>query len=445
MTDDVRNSQPATEPISWWAVGAADGLPPAGSAKVPPTTGLAADYPPASHRPGRNSPLQTAGAGLAIVGLLAGGVLGARLHDAVAGNGTSSTGTLAAPASPGVLPGSPTLPTSPGQTIPGQTIPGQTIPGQSGAGQAPTATASGNIATKVMPSVVDIYTTLPDGSGAGTGMILTASGDVLTNNHVIDGATSIRVVLVTTGRSYTAKVVGTDPTEDVAVVHLTGATGLQPISTANSSAVAVGDAVVALGNAGGRGGAPSVVSGSVVATNRSITVGDQSGGASEHLSGLIQTNAAIEPGDSGGPLVDTDARVIGMDTAASVSGRFDGTASEGYATPINTALAIAHQIESGRASSSVHIGVRGLLGVSVAELSSGAQVAGVTAGSPADAAGLTAGDTITAIDGHSVASATALTTLIRSHRPGDTVRVAWVDGSGSAHSATVTLAVGPPD
>ncbi len=434
MTDNASGRQPADHPAAWWAAGPVDGSPPEDVGPWSSTSGN--DAPPAAGRSGWTRPVRAAGAGLAVAGLLTGGVLGAQLHDTLAGRAGRSTDTVAAPSVPSVAPTSPTRPNAPGWS-------------GGGVSPTPTAPAPAGVVSKVTPSVVDVYTTLPNGTGAGTGMILTASGDILTNNHVIDGATSIRVILVSTGQSVAAKVLGTDPTDDVAVLHVTGGSGLRPISTARSGSVKVGDAVVALGNAGGAGGAPSVVSGSVVATNRSITVSDQSGGAAERLSGLIQTDAPIQPGDSGGPLVNTAAEVIGMDTAASVSTPLAGTTSEGFAIPIDTALTIARQIESGQASSTVHIGVPGMLGVSVAasdpSLSTGAQVAEVTSGSPAEGAGLVAGDTITAVDGHSVTSASTLTTLIRAHRPGDQVRIAWTDSSGSRHTATVALTTGPPD
>jgi S1-C subfamily serine protease len=427
--NDVPSGQPQREPVAWWArdasaVDSAAGLPAAGPS---PTVEL-----PVSHRVAWRIWARSVGAGFALAGLLAGGVLGAVAHEAVTRHNGDATGTVAAPTSPV----QPNVPNNPGQT------------GNSGQLPTPGSASTTSIAAKVTPSVVDVYTTLSDGSGAGTGMILTATGDILTNNHVVEGATSIRVVLVTTGRSYQAQVVGTDPSDDVAVLRLRGVSGLHPISTADSARVAVADPVVALGNAGGTGGAPSVVSGFVVATNRSITVSDSTGTASEDLTGLIQTNAAIQPGDSGGPLVNSDANVIGVDTAASVSGRFDGTASEGYAIPMNKALSIAHQIQNGRASSTVHIGVPGILGVSIAPASatgSGVEIAEVAAGSPAESAGLSAGDTVTTVDGRSVSSGATLRQLILSHRPGDSVRIGWVDISGSPHSATVRLMAGPPD
>jgi S1-C subfamily serine protease len=159
---------------------------------------------------------------------------------------------------------------------------------------------------------------------------------------VIDGATSISVTLVSTGRSYPARVVGTDPTADVAVLQLQGVSGLKTIKTA--SAVSVGDSVVAIGNAGGVGGTPAVVTGTVQAVNQTITASDQNGANAEQISNLIQTNAPIQPGDSGGPLVNTAGQVIGIDTAASSGSRFNSAASVGFAIPIDNALSIAKQI-----------------------------------------------------------------------------------------------------
>lgn len=422
MSDHLSGQRPG-EPLPWWA---------APQPGLTPTAPAHGSGPPA----GRNRRTWGAGAGIALVGLLIGGALGARVHDAVAGDAAHPTGAVTTPAAPNNQPNLPADPNDPGSA--------------GGTATAPNTTQAAAIAARVTPSVVDVYTTLAAGAGAGTGMVLTSSGDVLTNNHVVEGASRIRVVLASSGRTYAATVVGTDPSDDVAVLRLSGASGLHPISAARSAGVAVADPVVALGNAGGRGGAPSVVSGSVVATNRSITVGNDTGpagGTAEHLTGLIQTDAPIEPGDSGGPLVNTDAKVIGMDTAASAAGRFGSAASEGYAIPIDAALKVAKAIQDGRASSTVHIGVPGMLGVSVLPTgtSAGAQVAGVTAGSPADRIGLGEGDTITAIDGHPVSSAAALTELIRAHRAGETIRVGWVDGAGSPHSAMARLVVGLPD
>jgi S1-C subfamily serine protease len=301
------------------------------------------------------------------------------------------------------------------------------------------------IAAAVDGSVVDINTTLSGGSAAGTGMVLTATGEILTNNHVVQGATTIAVTATDTGRTYAATVVGTDPTDDVAILQLKGASGLTPIPVGNSATVSAGDSVVAVGNAGGAGGTPAAVPGTVQAVNQPITASDPGGANAETLTGLIQTNAPIQPGDSGGPLVNAAAQVIGMDTAASGGRRFDTSAtSVGFAIPIAHALTIARQIEAGQGSATVHLGVPAFLGVAVSSGAS-AQVTAVQPGSPADHAGLAVGDTITAIGGHPVTSPQTLSTLIKSHRPGESAPVSWKDPAGGSHTATVTFATGPPD
>jgi S1-C subfamily serine protease len=292
-------------------------------------------------------------------------------------------------------------------------------------------------------------------------MILTANGEILTNNHVIDGATKITVTVIDTGKSYTAKVVGTDPTDDVAVIQLQNASGLKPITTAKASTVSIGDPVVAVGNAGGRGGTPSVAAGSVVALNQTITATDDNGANAERLTDLIQVDAAIEAGDSGGPLANASGDVIGMDSAAEVSGaRFRSDSTAGYAITIEKAISVAQQIESGKATSTIHIGLPAFLGVQIAGTgtgngngrsrntapsTAGALIAGVEQGTPADDIGLATGDTITSVNGQAVTSASGLTTALSGSHPGDQVSIGWTDASGGQHSAKATLTTGPAD
>src|SRR5581483_10780311 len=159
--------------------------------------------------------------------------------------------------------------------------------------------------------IVDVRTTLgyEQGAAAGTGIVLTSSGEVLTNNHVIRGATAVRVVIPGAGRSYKAKVIGYDVSDDVAVLQLSGASNLRTASLGSSSSLKVGQHVTATGNAGGTGRLTSATG--------TITGRDEQNG-SEQLTGLIETNAALQPGDSGGPLLDSSSHVIGMNTAASV-------------------------------------------------------------------------------------------------------------------------------
>ena len=295
--------------------------------------------------------------------------------------------------------------------------------------------------------VVVVETTVGDaGRAEGTGMVLTSSGEVLTNNHVIRGATTIRVVLPRTGRRYSAKVLGYSVSKDVALLKLNGASHLKTVSLGNSSTVRVGQAVTATGNAGGSGTLTSS-SGRVTALGRAITVSDEAGGG-QRLTGLIEASSELEPGDSGGPLFNSAHKVIGMNTAASVGYVFRGSRSaDGYAIPINTAVALAKQIEAGTGSATVHVGATAFLGISVAgdDVSgSGAVIAGVVPGGAAAAAGLTAGDVITAIDGHAVSSSAGLRALLLQEKPGARVSVTYVGTSGASGSVTVTLAGGPP-
>jgi S1-C subfamily serine protease len=326
-----------------------------------------------------------------------------------------------------------------------------------------------SVAAKVSPGLVDINTTLglQGERAAGTGMVLTSNGEVLTNNHVVEGATNISVTDVGNGQTYRGSVVGYDRSQDIAVLQLTGASGLTTVTTGNSSRLAVGDQVLGIGNAGGVGGTPSVSKGAVTALDQSITATDRSAGNAEQLVGLVQVSANIQPGDSGGPLADGAGQVIGMDTAAAAQHQVVGdggadlgdggqaSAPQGFAIPINRALSVAQKIESGNASSIVHIGRTAMLGVSVKNPSvggvvgegttpaSGAVVAHVIPSGPAAQAGLAPGDVITSVGGQTVNSASALTNAMAQHHPGDSVSVTWLDQSQVQHTATVQLTTGP--
>ncbi len=306
--------------------------------------------------------------------------------------------------------------------------------------------------TSTIPGIVDVYTNLgyQSAEAAGTGIVLTSSGEILTNNHVIRGATTIKVTDLDNGHTYKAKVLGYTVSGDVAVLQLQNASGLPTAPIGNSSSAHVGSAITTFGNAGGAGGAPSVATGKIVGLNQSITAQDESDG-SETLHGLIQTNAQLQPGDSGGPMIDAAGQVVGMDTAASSSFSFQSSASQGFAIPINDATAIAAQIVTGHASSSIHIGPTAFLGLSLAtpdqfydQQSTGITVAQVFPGSPSEKIGLAAYDVIKTVDGQAINTPTKLTDLVVTKAPGETLQLRWVDQFGTSHLATLRLASGPP-
>jgi S1-C subfamily serine protease len=301
-------------------------------------------------------------------------------------------------------------------------------------------------ANRVVPGIVNVNTVLgyENGEGAGTGIVLTSNGEILTNNHVVEGATKISVTDLGNGRTYPGAVVGYDRTDDLAVVRLSGASGLQTAPLGNSDKVAVGDSIVAVGNAGGTG-SPTAAAGQVTGLDRSVTASDEAAGAAEQLTGLIQIAANIQPGDSGGPLVSSAGQVVGVDTAASEDFRFGRSGGgEGFAIPINKALSIARQIQAGNASGTVHIGQSAFLGVSITDTTGGgALVHSVVSGGPADQAGLAAGDVITGVDNRSVDSALGLTNTMDLHHPGDSVALHYTDRNGQSRSAQVELTQGP--
>ena len=334
----------------------------------------------------------------------------------------------------------------------------------------------------VEPGVVDVTADLQylQETAEGTGFVIdAAAGLVLTNNHVIDGATSVTVTAVTSGRSYPARVLGYDVADDIALLQLRGVTGLAAVAIGDSSRVRVGTPVLAIGNEAGQGGSPTVAPGVISSLARTIVASDQSSGLTEILHGMLQTSADIRPGDSGGPLADAAGQVIGIDTAAGGDAVYSG-----YAIPIGQALPIARQIAAGRPGARVQIGLPASLGVllpasasadprrqasqetrqtgtaggsgtgcvdgttaaspaSIAPARSGALVDGVLCGTPAAAAGLSAGDVVTSAGGRAVTTPGSLNAILGRCLPDSKTPLAWVSPGGSRHTATVTLVAGP--
>lgn len=310
----------------------------------------------------------------------------------------------------------------------------------------PALASSDAVAATVDPALVDITATLTYTSGAvsGTGIVLSPDGLVLTNNHVIDGATTISATDVGNGQQYTATVLGYDHSADVALLQLEGASGLPVAVLGNSGQTAVGEPVVGIGNAGGVGGTPSAAEGAVLALHQCIKATNGYDHTSEQLEGLIATDAAIRPGDSGGPLTDSAGQVIGIDTAASEGYRLGLAAGRGYAIPIDAAMALVKRIESGEGSAAVHVGQTGFVGIGIAASSErGVTVAQVFYGSPAAQVGLASGDVIVDVAGQAIASPTALSALLVRYHPGDSVTIVWRDQSGAVHTGSVRLAAGP--
>jgi putative serine protease PepD len=308
---------------------------------------------------------------------------------------------------------------------------------------SPVATTTGELSVNQIwkdagPAVVDITVTsqstggnrLPFPGGGtqqaeGSGFVYDTSGDIVTNQHVVDGATSVKVKLQS-GKTYTAKVLGSDSSTDLAVIKIDApASELKPVTLANSSAVEVGDGVVAIGSPFGLKG--TVTSGIVSALDRQIQ-----SPSNFAINGAIQTDAAINHGNSGGPLLDLNGKVIGVNAQIeSDSGGNDGV---GFAIPANTVKSVVPQLISGGSVAHAFLGV---------SLTSGtATVAEVRAGTPADKAGLQPGDVITALDGKAVAGSVALQTAIDAHKPGDQVKVTY-KRNGSEQTATVTLGTRP--
>ncbi|GII84944.1 hypothetical protein Ssi03_29340 [Sphaerisporangium siamense] len=318
------------------------------------------------------------------------------------------------------------------------------------------ATTVADVAKAVQPSVVSITVSGGAGQAEGSGVILSTDGLILTNNHVVSGAGNGGQVQVkfSDGKTASASIVGTDPTTDLAVVRASGVSGLTKATLGDSDKLRVGDAVLAIGSPLGLEG--SVTAGIVSALDRTLTVGGESqqqqqlppgwgsGGGfgrqqqsqdtSTTIGGAIQTDAAINPGNSGGALVNASGQVVGVNSAIATNGG-DGNIGVGFAIPINTASQVADQIiKTGKAT-------HAYLGVNLADATGDAQgavIGSVQQGSPAEQAGLKAGDVITKLDGKAVSGAETVVGAVRGYRPGTKVTVTYVR-NGATATVTVTL------
>jgi S1-C subfamily serine protease len=442
-----------------------------------PPTGPTMPMPPMPPRP----PRRRIGALSYLFVALAAGALGAGTVVALY-HPASNTSASAQPSSGALAPAP-----LPSKAVP---QPGTASPGVSNGVQA--------IVNKVAPGLVIINTTLQYNSeqAAATGMVINSDGLVLTNNHVIEGSTSI-TAQTANGHQYRAKVLGYDVTGDIALIQLEGASGLTTVPLGDSASVKTGDSVVGMGNAEGQDRIVPVT-GQVTALNQTITAGDQGGSITqETLHNMIQTNANIVSGDSGGPLANSAGQVIGMDTAGNDGGFAVQQSSAGYAIPIDNALTVARQIAQGQASSTVSIGYPPFMGIyigqgsnsdpqaqaqqqngsfggngadgngfggfggngnqscdtsnrnlapvdNIANVSSGTLIVGTICGSPAAAVGMTAGSVITAVNGQAIGSPDGLTGVVSKFRPGDTISVTWVSPSGQHTTSTIKLTAGPP-
>ncbi|HVX23302.1 MAG TPA: trypsin-like peptidase domain-containing protein [Acidimicrobiales bacterium] len=344
------------------------------------------------------------------------------------------------------------------------------------------------VLAKVEPAVVSIDTTgftggTADGGtgsggqgtggreveGAGTGMILTPDGEVLTNDHVVAGASTVTVTLFGQDDALPAHLVGTDPTQDLALVQIDGQHDLPTVSLGDSARVQVGDDVVAIGNALALQGGPTVTEGIVSATDRSLSARSDVSGATEHLSGLLQTDAPINPGNSGGPLVNADAEVVGMNTAVAQSGGGNAPAQDiGFAIAIDTIKPLLPGLRTGGTGGSGGSGGSGqggaaggdgpattaYLGVVVENVTpqvaearhlattGGALVVGLAKAGPAAAAGVRTGDVVVSLDGAAVPDVATLVKDIAAHAPGDTVTVG-IDRGGRRSTVSATLGSTP--
>ncbi|PKV10433.1 trypsin-like peptidase domain-containing protein [Bifidobacterium asteroides] len=304
-------------------------------------------------------------------------------------------------------------------------------------GQAPDWQA---ISKQVSESVVSIQVQTKSGVGAGSGAVFDTQGHVVTNNHVVDGAQEIHVTL-SNGQMYTAKVVGTDTTADLAILSLDQApSDLKPVKFADSEKLAVGENVMAIGNP--LGYENTATTGIVSALNRPVSVMDESNN-NPIVTNAVQLDAAINPGNSGGPTFNAAGEVIGINSsiASMASSKSEaGSIGIGFAIPSNLVKRIADEIIKDGKAKHVSLGVTIQSSTAQADgvTRGGAKVTKVVSGSPADKAGIKTGDTIVAFNGHAVNNNFSLLGFVRAAAFGDSVKITVVrDGKTSEVNATL--------
>jgi putative serine protease PepD len=291
-------------------------------------------------------------------------------------------------------------------------------------------------AQAVLPSTVDIRATTAQGATGGSGVIVTAEGDVLTNNHVVAGGGEITVTLPD-GTEHPAAVVGTSPSYDLAVIRLQNASGLTPATLGDSSALQVGQPVVAIGSPRGLTG--TVTSGIVSALDRTVAASGEDGTVVVYNG--LQTDAPINHGNSGGPLVNLDGQVVGINSTIITAGAQEsGSIGLGFAIPVDQARRVVQEIMNNGTATKPRLGVQGSINATTDD---GAALAAVEPGSPAEAAGLQAGDIVTRVGDERVADFADLMARVGAHVPGEQVALTVVNGGGVERTAQVTLGSQP--
>lgn len=298
--------------------------------------------------------------------------------------------------------------------------------------------AYASVVREVLPSVVEITTT----EGLGSGVIFDNSGDIVTNDHVVGIATSFKVRLATGAATLDATLVGTYPPDDLAVIKVANPKGMKPAKFADSSKASVGDIVLAMGNPLGL--SSSVTDGIISATGRTVTEPQNGTSPGATLPNAIQTSAAINPGNSGGALVTLAGEVIGIPTLAAVDAQMGGGAAPGigFAIPSNAVTDVAAQLVAHGKVVNSHRAALGVNVVTVTDASGnpgGVGIVKVQPGSAAAAAGLTAGEIITAVNGTKTPDTAALSLILAQLKPNDKATVSITKPDGSTAQVSVTL------